>query len=113
MKGEKVYGCNRWWGRGSDQDFDFSAATLVHIRKYIKAHGTNGAVQILSAGGADFGADLIRDVNRNEICPIIVDEIEARFFGGASIPFQCSPWHVTTELGDRYNPDEYFSKVPS
>jgi transcriptional regulator with XRE-family HTH domain len=113
IKGEKVYWQRRWWGRGSERDFEFSAATLVHIRKYIKVHGLSGAVQILSTGGADFNSELLREVRDNVVCPVIVDELEPRFAGGASVPFRCNPWKVTTKLGEGYKPGEYFSQVVS
>lgn len=112
VKGEKVFWQRRWWGRGF-RDFEFSAATLVHLGKHVKSHGVGGAAQILSAGGADFDSELLRAVRDNSICPIIVDEIEPRFAGGASVPFSCDPWVVTSKLGDGYKPAEYFSKVSS
>lgn len=100
VSGEKVSWQGQEWGRGSEWDFEYSAAKLLQVQRMFNK----------SESGLSDAA--ITDLENGNICPIIVDEIESAHIDVTghrlrNVPFRCNPWLVTTEVGSCWNPGEY------
>jgi len=109
LKGEKVYWQQKWWGHGSDYDFQYSASQLRRWGKALK-QSTNqelfNRTQFRrdnvsgNVPGIDCTPDqntaqmlaIFSDVRSNTICPIVVDEIENRWVNGKPMSLRVNPW---------------------
>lgn len=99
IDGDKVWFLGDLFGHGSEWDFEYSAAKILHIRRLLK-HGDVASVasELSGLGGFIDGkwvpahpAKMVQDVKNNVVCPRIVDEVEGP---GHSIAVGVNPWEV-------------------
>lgn len=102
IEGDKVFFNGSWFGHGSKWDFEYSPAKIRYIRRLIKESGVKGTVQTLEGlGSVQDGTfipahprEMVEDVNHDRVCPVIVDEMESRFEGGATVARRVDPWQL-------------------
>jgi len=109
LKDQKVYWQRKWWGRGSKYDFQYSAAQLKKWGKSLKRVSNQELMENAQARRDNVSGlipgfdctpeqnnaqmmDIFSAIRKNEICPVVVDEIESRWVNGHPIAFRVNPW---------------------
>ena len=79
------------YGHGSENDYDYSHAKIEFIRELLKKVGGSGAV-IEYMRPIEFPSDFIRDVEKGNICPNVVDMMKPEIEGGRPVPKRVYPF---------------------
>jgi len=91
IKGEKLIWQGGIFGHGSDWDYNYSPARIFQIRRLLKDLGSVAAVLEFS-GAVQMDAGLLNDIQKDIVCPIVVDMMKVRIEGGRPVPKRVYPF---------------------
>ena len=90
---DKLHWQGEVFGHGSDWDYNYSPAKILHIRELLRQMGSVEAVYNWIQP-VQFEKDFIEAVSKDLVCPIVVDMVFPRIEGGRPIPRRVYPFET-------------------